>query len=57
MAKGICVVCGKQVGGFLQSKGYACPGCGKCYCEACSPKTGSLFKKPTCPDCGRQLIK
>ena len=56
MAKGICVICGKPVGGIFQPAGYVCPGCGKCYCKDCAPKTGTLFKKPICPDCGRALI-
>jgi len=56
MAKGICVICGKPVGGIFQQTGYACPGCGKCYCKNCVPKIGTLIKKPACPDCGRALI-
>jgi anaerobic ribonucleoside-triphosphate reductase len=55
MARGICANCGKQVGGFMQPRGYSCPGCGKCYCENCGPKIGLLIKRPTCPNCGREL--
>lgn len=57
MAKGICVNCGKKVGTFLAPPGYACPGCGKLYCKDCVPTVGSLFKKPVCPTCGRELVK
>jgi len=57
MARGICSNCGKQVGGLMQplQQGYACPGCGKLYCKNCGPKIGLIFKKPTCPNCGREL--
>ena len=57
MVKGICVNCGKQVGGMFQPKGWKCPSCGKCYCENCGPKIGMLFKKPTCPNCGVALVQ
>jgi hypothetical protein len=55
MAKGICSVCGKSIGGFLQKGGGACPGCGKLFCANCVPKSGTLLKRAVCPNCGRQL--
>ena len=57
MTKGICASCGQKVGGIFGPSGFSCPGCGKCYCEKCGPKIGLVFKKPTCPTCGRQLVK
>jgi len=57
MAKGICVNCGKHVGGMMGPKGFKCPSCGKCYCKECGPQMGLIFKKPTCPTCGVQLYK
>ena len=55
MAKGICVICGKEVGGLFKPPGGACPGCGKLYCLSCAPKTGKILKTPVCPTCGRAL--
>ena len=55
MAKGICSVCGKPVGGLFQPTGYVCPGCQKVYCANCAAKTGKLVKHPNCPNCGRRL--
>ena len=57
MAKGICVNCGKHVGGFLSPAGFACPGCGKLYCQDCVQKTGMLIKRPVCPECGREMVR
>ena len=52
MAKGICRRCGKEVGSFLKPPGWRCPRCAYVFCDACSPKIGTLFKKPACPECG-----
>lgn len=57
MARGICASCGKQLGGFMGPKAWECPGCRKFYCDSCGPKVGLVFKKPTCPSCGRELAK
>jgi len=52
VAKGFCRKCGKQVGSFMKPPGWQCPRCNFVFCEDCSPKLGSVFKKPACPDCG-----
>ena len=57
MGKGFCAGCGKEVGGFLGPKAFQCPGCKKMYCKDCGPKTGLIFKSPTCPTCGVKLNK
>ena len=56
MVRGMCKVCGKQVGGFLNSASWQCPRCKLLYCKDCCPKVGLIFKKPACPDCGIELV-
>jgi hypothetical protein len=61
MPRGICVNCGKQVGGFMQLAGLVCntQGCqnfGRLYCYNCVPKhRGLLSQTPVCPQCGRVM--
>ncbi len=57
MAKGICIECGKKIGGMFKSNAYECPACKKCFCKDCCEKIGLLKKKPVCPNCGRKLKK
>ena len=56
MVKGICCVCGRNVGGFTDPKAWECDGCKRIYCKKCAPKRkGILSDKPVCFKCGRML--
>ena len=57
MAKGKCVSCKKDLGGFFFPTTYACPACGKCYCKDCADKKGIIIKDLISPCCGRELVK
>jgi hypothetical protein len=56
MVKGVCCICHKNIGGFLDKKAWECEGCKRIFCRSCAPKRkGLITDKPVCPFCGRIL--
>ena len=58
MVRGLCSVCGRQVGGLFKAVPWQCPKCRSLFCEACpKKKVGRWFKKPFCPNCDIELTE
>jgi len=56
VVRGVCCICGRNIGGFTDPKAWECDGCHHIYCKKCVPKRkGIISDKPVCPKCGRIL--
>lgn len=58
MIKGVCVKCGKKVGGVLHGTAYKCGNCMKIYCKECRNQLTKIgIGKCACPHCGGVVHK
>ena len=56
LVRGLCSVCGREVGGYLRPRPWQCTKRRSLFCMDCPKKmVGRWFKKPGSPECNIEL--